>query len=256
MAPPTIESVIASSRNCSRTCRPLAPIAMRMPISRVRSVTETSMMFMMPMPPTSSEMAAAEPSRMRQGLRRSAPRSRRSPPASASEVGSPGRAGCGGAGAAGRRSRSAPPATCVGRARPRSGPWSMPRRALELLHHRGVRGDDLVVLILPHHVAALRLEHADHLERDVLDADRSGRRRRPAGKGCRPPWRRGRRPSRRRGTSLSVKNVAVGHVPGADERPVDAHALDRGPPVRVAGHDLRGDARPRARRRRRPGTRP
>ncbi len=35
-----------------------APIAMRTPISRVRSVTETSMMFMMPMPPTSSEIAA------------------------------------------------------------------------------------------------------------------------------------------------------------------------------------------------------
>ena len=29
-----------------------------MPISRVRSVTETSMMFMMPTPPTTSEMAA------------------------------------------------------------------------------------------------------------------------------------------------------------------------------------------------------
>ena len=40
-----------------------APIAMRMPISRVRSVTDTSMIFMMPMPPTRSEMlgdAAAE----------------------------------------------------------------------------------------------------------------------------------------------------------------------------------------------------
>ena len=34
-----------------------APIALRMPISRVRSVTVTSMMFMMPMPPTSSEIA-------------------------------------------------------------------------------------------------------------------------------------------------------------------------------------------------------
>ena len=30
-----------------------APTAMRRPISRVRSVTETSMMFMIPMPPTS-----------------------------------------------------------------------------------------------------------------------------------------------------------------------------------------------------------
>ena len=35
-----------------------APTDLRMPISRVRSVTETSMMFMMPMPPTSSDTAA------------------------------------------------------------------------------------------------------------------------------------------------------------------------------------------------------
>ncbi len=41
-----------------------APVAMRMPISRVRSVTLTSMMFITPMPPTSSEIAAIEPSRM------------------------------------------------------------------------------------------------------------------------------------------------------------------------------------------------
>ena len=41
-----------------------APIALRMPISRVRSVTDTSMMFMMPMPPTSSEMPAIAPSRI------------------------------------------------------------------------------------------------------------------------------------------------------------------------------------------------
>ena len=35
-----------------------APTARRTPISRVRSVTDTSMMFMMPMPPTSSDTAA------------------------------------------------------------------------------------------------------------------------------------------------------------------------------------------------------
>ena len=35
-----------------------------MPISRVRSVTLTSMMFITPMPPTSSEMAATSPSRV------------------------------------------------------------------------------------------------------------------------------------------------------------------------------------------------
>ena len=33
-------------------------MAMRSPISRVRSVTETSMMFMIPMPPTSSDTPA------------------------------------------------------------------------------------------------------------------------------------------------------------------------------------------------------
>ena len=36
----------------------VAPNALRTPISRVRSVTDTSMMFMMPMPPTISEMLA------------------------------------------------------------------------------------------------------------------------------------------------------------------------------------------------------
>ena len=41
-----------------------APTAIRRPISRVRSVTETSMMFMMPTPPTISEMAAAISSMM------------------------------------------------------------------------------------------------------------------------------------------------------------------------------------------------
>ena len=38
--------------------RPRAPTAMRRPISRVRSVTDTSMMFMMPMPPTSRDTEA------------------------------------------------------------------------------------------------------------------------------------------------------------------------------------------------------
>ena len=33
-----------------------APMALRTPISRVRSVTETSMMFITPMPPTSRPM--------------------------------------------------------------------------------------------------------------------------------------------------------------------------------------------------------
>ncbi len=60
-APPIIDSVTASTRNCLRMSRPRAPTAMRSPISRVRSVTLTSMMFMMPMPPTSSDTEATAP---------------------------------------------------------------------------------------------------------------------------------------------------------------------------------------------------
>ena len=53
---------MASTRNCTITSRRRAPTASRMPISLVRSVTDTSMMFMMPMPPTISEIAAMLPS--------------------------------------------------------------------------------------------------------------------------------------------------------------------------------------------------
>ena len=62
MTPPIRLITIASTRNCSSTSRRRAPTARRRPISLVRSVTDTSMMFMMPMPPTISEMAAMLPS--------------------------------------------------------------------------------------------------------------------------------------------------------------------------------------------------
>ena len=55
--PPAAESAIDSTRNWARIRPRRAPSAMRTPISRVRSVTETSMMFMTPMPPTSSARA-------------------------------------------------------------------------------------------------------------------------------------------------------------------------------------------------------
>ena len=58
MAPPVMQSSTASTRNCRKMWWLRAPTAMRRPISRVRSVTETSMIFMMPTPPTTSEMAA------------------------------------------------------------------------------------------------------------------------------------------------------------------------------------------------------
>ena len=55
--PPIRLSSEDSVMNWIRISRRRAPSALRRPISRVRSVTETSMMFMMPMPPTSSEIA-------------------------------------------------------------------------------------------------------------------------------------------------------------------------------------------------------
>ena len=56
--PPSPASTVDSSRNCSRIARRVAPMALRIPISRVRSVTDTSMMFATPIPPTISEMPA------------------------------------------------------------------------------------------------------------------------------------------------------------------------------------------------------
>ena len=64
MIPPVTLSMIASMRNWFRISMPRAPTLMRRPISRVRSVTLTYMMFMMPMPPTMSEMPATQPNRM------------------------------------------------------------------------------------------------------------------------------------------------------------------------------------------------
>ena len=47
-----------SNRNCRSMLLVDAPTDLRMPISRVRSETETSMIFIMPMPPTTSEIEA------------------------------------------------------------------------------------------------------------------------------------------------------------------------------------------------------
>src|SRR5690606_36118256 len=53
--PPNVDSVIDSVRICHTISRRRAPSAFRRPISRVRSVTTISMMFMMTMPPTTSD---------------------------------------------------------------------------------------------------------------------------------------------------------------------------------------------------------
>ena len=56
--PPASPSTDASTRNCRRIEPGRAPSALRRPISPIRSVTDTSMMFITPIPPTSSEMMA------------------------------------------------------------------------------------------------------------------------------------------------------------------------------------------------------
>ena len=55
--PPNVESVTDSVRICHMMSRRRAPSALRSPISRVRSLTTISMMFMMTMPPTTSDSA-------------------------------------------------------------------------------------------------------------------------------------------------------------------------------------------------------
>ena len=62
MMPPVMLMRIASMRNWLKMSTPRAPTLMRRPISRVRSVTDTYMMFIMPMPPTTSEMPAMQAS--------------------------------------------------------------------------------------------------------------------------------------------------------------------------------------------------
>lgn len=56
--PPMPQIMAASMRNCKIMLRRSAPIALRIPISRIRFVTVTSMIFIMPIPPTSREIAA------------------------------------------------------------------------------------------------------------------------------------------------------------------------------------------------------
>ena len=53
--PPKVDSVTDSVRICQTMSRRRAPSALRSPISRVRSLTTISMMFMMTMPPTTSD---------------------------------------------------------------------------------------------------------------------------------------------------------------------------------------------------------
>ena len=54
----------ASIKSCHITSAEVAPMARRVPISRVRSVTDTNMIFMIPIPPTNSDILATLANRM------------------------------------------------------------------------------------------------------------------------------------------------------------------------------------------------
>jgi hypothetical protein len=55
---PRFPSTTASIKNCHKTSIRRAPTAFQIPISRVRSVTETNMIFTIPMPPKARKIAA------------------------------------------------------------------------------------------------------------------------------------------------------------------------------------------------------
>ncbi len=57
-------SMIPSRKNCARMLRRVAPRAMRNPISRVRSLTVTSMMLITPMAPNASVTSPTAPRNM------------------------------------------------------------------------------------------------------------------------------------------------------------------------------------------------
>ena len=57
MTPPNTDSTTDSEMICDMMSDLRAPSALRSPISRVRSVTTISMMFMITIPPTTSDSA-------------------------------------------------------------------------------------------------------------------------------------------------------------------------------------------------------
>ena len=59
--PPSPDKVIASIKNWFLISEGLAPTAFLSPISLVHSVTDTSIIFMIPMPPTTKDIAAIPP---------------------------------------------------------------------------------------------------------------------------------------------------------------------------------------------------
>ena len=151
-----------------------APMARRNPISRVRSVTLTSMMFITPMPPTSSDTAAAEASRVDKRARRGVGGRRDVRHVAEMEV----------VRLVGRQAVALAHegAHLLRRLRHvgavldlQADPVDPARPDAVGAHHapprRPERDDRHVVLVLPHRALALARQHAHHLEGRGADAD-------------------------------------------------------------------------------------
>src|SRR5258708_2789060 len=107
------------------------------------------------------------------------------------------------------------------------------------LHDRGVGGADGVVLILPHHVAALLLQYAHYLDGDILDANHL-----PdtiaVGKEVVDDSLAEDADLRPRLDVRIGEKITLSDVPGADQGIVDADALHGCAPVQLTGHELPG----------------
>ena len=179
-----LDSTTDSTRNWRRISRGRAPSAMRMPISRVRSVTETSMMFMMPTPPTTKEMAA-----MAESIPVKAPVMTLNTLAISAvlRISKSGFAAVGNAMAFEEKSpdlflgeRRHGLASC----RNEHKADVRKRRTFQPLAHRGVRHQQNVVLILSNQVRPFVREHADRPRTEYSSRGSVG----PADLRCRTAW--------------------------------------------------------------------
>ena len=249
--PPSSERTSASTRNWARMSRPRAPMALRMPISRVRSRTETSMMFMIPMPPTSSEIEAMPAEQQGQ---QAADRARRCSSSCAwSVMREVGRAAGTDAVALARGWSVISALTAsIWSARGDAQADRPHARAAHEMVLRGRQGDQHLVVLAGRAGAALGLQDPDDLERQAADGDGG-----PDRAGAEAQVVGGGGAQDRHAQVVVVAGVgqerALPHVVGADRGVGGRGAHDRGGRVLRAGHheglraDLRGVRRPRRR---------
>ena len=230
MAPPIMASITASIRICSITSRWRAPTALRMPISCVRSVTLTSMMFMITMPPTTSEMQVTGTTTAATMESNWSMKPRMASGVSVSKLSAwPGRAWKRVRSETRVRSRassSVRPLPGLGRpnrAKPVPGPYSRSNAVIGNV--------DGIVLVAAERRAQLFL-HADHREFHALDAHQLAERRRLARKQRGPHGLADDRHERAAAVFLRGEEAAIHHADVADAGQVGGRSQNAGRPRR------------------------